>query len=253
MYCKLNIYQKLSEGATVNMNTKPIIALDFPSEKDVMGFLAQFEEKLFVKIGMELYMQEGPRIVHQVKSEGHDIFLDLKLHDIPNTVNSAMKGLGRLGVDLVNVHAAGGRAMMEGALEGLEAGTAAGGKRAALIAVTQLTSTTELQMQNEQKIGLSLQESVLHYAQLSKQAGLNGVVCSVHEAHAIREACGEDFLRVTPGIRMLGGEAHDQKRIATPDGAKKDGSSLIVVGRAITGAANPVVAYKKVCELWEEK
>lgn len=235
------------------MNTKPIIALDFPGEKDVMNFLTQFNEPLFVKIGMELYMQEGPNIVRKVKDQGHDIFLDLKLHDIPNTVKSAMKGLARLGVDLVNVHAAGGRAMMEGALEGLEAGTEAGKQRAALIAVTQLTSTTEEQMQQEQKIALSLNESVLHYAMLTKQAGLNGVVCSVHEAKAIAQACGEDFLRVTPGIRMLGGDAHDQKRIATPNGAKKDGSSLIVVGRAITGAVDPVVAYKEVCELWEEK
>lgn len=233
------------------MNTKPIIALDFPGEKEVMGFLGQFEEKLFVKIGMELYMQEGPTIVRKVKEQGHDIFLDLKLHDIPNTVKSAMKGLAGLGVDLVNVHAAGGRMMMESALEGLEAGTPAGAKSAALIAVTQLTSTTEQRMHDEQKIALSLKESVLHYAQLTKQAGLHGVVCSVHEAQAIREACGDDFLRVTPGIRMLGGEAHDQQRIATPDGAKKDGSSLIVVGRAITGAVNPVKAYQEVCNLWE--
>jgi orotidine-5'-phosphate decarboxylase len=235
------------------MNTKPIIALDFPGEKEVLQFLAPFNEKLFVKIGMELYMQEGPDIVRKVKNQGHDIFLDLKLHDIPNTVKSAMKGLARLGVDLVNVHATGGRAMMESALEGLEAGTEAGKQRASLIAVTQLTSTTEQQMRQEQKIALSLEESVLHYAQLTKQAGLNGVVCSVHEARAIAETCGEEFLRVTPGIRMLGGDAHDQKRIATPDGAKKDGSSLIVVGRAITGATNPVLAYKEVCELWEAK
>ncbi|ATP39285.1 orotidine-5'-phosphate decarboxylase [Solibacillus sp. R5-41] len=235
------------------MNNKPIIALDFPGEKEVFEFLNHFDEPLFVKIGMELYMQEGPDIVKKVKDQGHNIFLDLKLHDIPNTVKSAMKGLARLGVDLVNVHAAGGRAMMEGALEGLEAGTAAGKQRAALIAVTQLTSTTEQQMQEEQKIMLSLQQSVLHYAQVTMQAGLNGVVCSVHEARAIREACGEDFLRVTPGIRMLGGQAHDQKRIATPDGARQDGSSLIVVGRAITGAANPVLAYQEVCQLWEEK
>ena len=234
------------------MNNKPIIALDFPGEKEVFKFLQQFNEPLFVKIGMELYMQEGPDIVRKVKEQGHDIFLDLKLHDIPNTVKSAMKGLARLGVDLVNVHAAGGKPMMEGALEGLEAGTPVGRERATLIAVTQLTSTTQEQMQQEQKIALSLQDSVLHYAQLTKQAGLNGVVCSVHEANAIRELCGEDFLRVTPGIRMLGGDAHDQKRIATPDGARKDGSSLIVVGRAITGAADPVAAYKNVCELWEE-
>ncbi|MGE7689172.1 orotidine-5'-phosphate decarboxylase [Lysinibacillus sp. NPDC097214] len=233
------------------MNTKPILALDFPGETEVVNFLKHFNEPLFVKIGMELYMQEGPDIVRKVKDLGHDIFLDLKLHDIPNTVGSAMKGLAKLGVDLVNVHAAGGRPMMEAALEGLEAGTPAGRERAALIAVTQLTSTTEEQMQAEQKISLSLQESVLHYASLTKQAGLNGVVCSVHEAKAIAEVCGEDFLRVTPGIRLAGGDAHDQKRIATPDGAKRDGSSLIVVGRAVTGAQDPVAAYKIVSELWE--
>lgn len=233
------------------MNTKPIIALDFPTEERVLSFLTQFNEPLFVKIGMELYMQEGPQIVEKVKALGHDVFLDLKLHDIPNTVKSAMKGLAKLGVDLVNVHAAGGRAMMEGALEGLEAGTPAGQRRAALIAVTQLTSTTEAQMQQEQQIQLSLQDAVLHYAKLTHAAGLNGVVCSVHEARAIAEVCGEDFLRVTPGIRMLGGEAHDQKRIATPDGAKQDGSTQIVVGRAITGAADPVAAYHEVLTLWE--
>ncbi len=233
------------------MNTKPILALDFPGEAEVFNFLKYFHEPLFVKIGMELYMQEGPDIVRKVKDLGHDIFLDLKLHDIPNTVGSAMKGLAKLGVDLVNVHAVGGRPMMEAALEGLEAGTTAGRERAALIAVTQLTSTTEEQMQAEQKIALSLQESVLHYASLTKQAGLNGVVCSVHEAKAIAEACGEDFLRVTPGIRLAGGDVHDQKRIATPDGAKRDGSSLIVVGRAVTGAQDPVAAYKIVSELWE--
>lgn len=235
------------------MNNKPIIALDFPGEKEVFNFLQQFNEPLFVKVGMELYLQEGPSIIEKIKREGHDIFLDLKLHDIPNTVKSAMKGLAKLGVDLVNVHAAGGKPMMEGALEGLEAGTAAGQKRASLIAVTQLTSTTEQQMQEQQKIALSLQESVLHYAQLTKEAGLDGVVCSVHEARAIADACGEDFLRVTPGIRMLGGETHDQKRIATPDGARQDGSSLIVVGRAITGAKDPITAYQEVCQLWEAK
>ncbi|BDH61075.1 orotidine 5'-phosphate decarboxylase [Lysinibacillus sp. PLM2] len=234
------------------MNNKPIIALDFPSEKEVFGFLNHFEEPLFVKVGMELYLQEGPVIVEKIKGQGHDIFLDLKLHDIPNTVKSAMKGLARLGVDLVNVHAAGGIQMMEGALEGLEAGTPSGRSRASLIAVTQLTSTTEQQMQEEQNIQLSLIDSVLHYAQITKKAGLDGVVCSVHEAAAIRDICGNDFLRVTPGIRMAGEESHDQKRIATPDGARADGSSLIVVGRAITKAENPVEAYKRVVQLWEE-
>ncbi len=235
------------------MNNKPIIALDFPEEKEVFQFLNQFDEQLFVKVGMELYLQEGPDIVRKIKEQGHAIFLDLKLHDIPNTVKSAMKGLARLGVDLVNVHAAGGKQMMEAALEGLEEGTPAGKSRAALIAVTQLTSTTEEQMQHEQRIELPLSESVLHYAKLAKQAGLDGVVCSVHEARAIADVCGEDFLRVTPGIRMRGGAVHDQKRIATPDGARRDGSSLIVVGRAITKAADPVAAYKEVCELWEAK
>ena len=234
------------------MNTKPIVALDFPSEKEVFQFLNHFNESIFVKIGMELYLQEGPSIVEKVKEQGHDIFLDLKLHDIPNTVKSAMKGLARLGVDLVNVHAAGGIEMMRGALEGLEAGTPAGKKRAKLIAVTQLTSTTEEQMQQEQKIQLSLLDSVLHYASITKDAGLDGVVCSVHEAGQIGEICGQEFLRVTPGIRLPGGDVHDQKRIATPNGARLGGSSLIVVGRAITGATNPVAAYKKVCELWEE-
>lgn len=235
------------------MNNKPIIALDFPSEKEVVEFLGHFDESLFVKIGMELYLQEGPRIVEKAKDLGHDVFLDLKLHDIPNTVKSAMKGLARLGVDLVNVHAAGGINMMEGALEGLEAGTPSGQSRARLIAVTQLTSTTEQQMQEQQKIQLPLIDSVLHYASITKQAGLDGVVCSVHEAAAISEACGEDFLRVTPGIRLAGGESHDQKRVATPDFAQRHGSSLIVVGRAITNSPDPVNAYKTVVKLWEAK
>lgn len=232
---------------------KPIIALDFPSEKEVFTFLDQFQEELFVKVGMELFYQEGPSIIHKIKERGHNIFLDLKLHDIPNTVKSAMKGLAKLGVDLVNVHAAGGKLMMESAIEGLEAGTTEGKKRPSIIAVTQLTSTTEEQMQTEQKISLSLLESVLHYAALTKEAGLDGVVCSVLEAKAISEVCGEDFLRVTPGIRLSGGENHDQKRVATPDFARKNGSSLIVVGRAITQAENPLKAYKTVCTLWGEK
>lgn len=231
---------------------KPIIALDFPSEKEVFTFLDQFNEQLFVKVGMELFYQEGPSIIHKMKERGHSIFLDLKLHDIPNTVKSAMKGLAKLGVDLVNVHAAGGKLMMESAIEGLEAGTMEGKKRPSIIAVTQLTSTTEEQMQKEQKISLSLIDSVLHYAKLSKEAGLDGVVCSVHEAKEICDLCGEKFVRVTPGIRLAGGEIHDQKRVATPDFARKNGSSYIVVGRAITRAKNPQEAYKTVCTLWGE-
>ncbi|MBK3494452.1 orotidine-5'-phosphate decarboxylase [Viridibacillus sp. YIM B01967] len=232
------------------MNNKPIIALDFPDEQKVMTFLSQFNEPLFVKVGLELYLQEGPDIIRKIKAQGHDIFLDLKLHDIPNTVKSAMKGLAKLGVDLVNVHAAGGSKMMTAAIEGLVEGTEAGKQRPALIAVTQLTSTTEEEMQNEQKINLSLDQSVLQYAELAKTAGLDGVVCSVLEAKAIREVCGEKFLKVTPGIRMAGGAAHDQKRVATPDFARQEGSTQIVVGRAITQAENPVAAYHAVQQLW---
>ncbi|MGG0665373.1 orotidine-5'-phosphate decarboxylase [Viridibacillus arvi] len=232
------------------MNNKPIIALDFPDEQKVMTFLSQFNEPLFVKVGLELYLQAGPDIIREFKAQGHDIFLDLKLHDIPNTVKSAMKGLAKLGVDLVNVHAAGGSNMMVAALEGLKEGTEEGKQRPALIAVTQLTSTTEEEMQNEQKINLSLDQSVLHYAKLAKSAGLDGVVCSVLEAKAISEVCGESFLKVTPGIRMAGGAAHDQKRVATPDFARQEGSTQIVVGRAITQAENPVEVYHAVQQLW---
>ena len=233
------------------MNQNPIIALDFSTKDEVQQFLANFNEKLFVKVGMELYLQVGPSIVTELKEQGHDVFLDLKLHDIPNTVKSAMRGLARLGADLVNVHAAGGIRMMESAIEGLEAGTPVGIKRPRIIGVTQLTSTTEQQVRNEQKIDLSLDESVRHYAKLAKQAGLDGVVCSVLEAAAIKKQFGEDFLRVTPGIRFEGGDSHDQTRIATPDGARNAGSSLIVVGRAITQSTQPVETYEIVKRLWE--
>lgn len=232
------------------MNTNPIIALDLSSKVEVIEFLEQFNEKLFVKVGMELYYQEGPAIIQTIKEMGHDIFLDLKLHDIPNTVKSAMKGLAKLGVNLVNVHAAGGSHMMQAAMEGLIEGTPAGQERPALIAVTQLTSTTEEQMQKEQNILTSLDASVINYAVLAKEAGLDGVVCSVLEAKGIEEACGKTFFKVTPGIRLAGGEAHDQKRVATPDFAKSEGSTQIVVGRAITKAENPVEAYHTVQQLW---
>lgn len=233
------------------MNTKPIIALDFPTPEHVATFLRNFDEPLFVKVGMELYLQNGPAIIRAIKEAGHDIFLDLKLHDIPNTVKSAMKGLAKLDIDLINVHAAGGSAMMTAALEGLQEGTLEGKKRPALIAVTQLTSTTEQQMNEEQQILGPVQESVVHYAKLAQQAGLDGVVCSVHEAKQIEEACGKDFLKVTPGIRLAGGATHDQKRVATPQVARVEGSTQIVVGRAITQAENPVEAYHTVTQLWE--
>ncbi|MBT2581879.1 orotidine-5'-phosphate decarboxylase [Planococcus sp. ISL-109] len=226
------------------MTSKPIIALDFPSKLDVEEFLSEFTEPLFLKVGMELFYQEGPELVNTLNVYGHDIFLDLKLHDIPNTVESAMRRIAELGVDMVNVHAAGGVAMMEAAKRGLS------GSGTKLIAVTQLTSTSEEQMQQEQLIPVTLQESVLHYANLAKQAGLDGVVCSVHEAKAIGEACGEDFLRVTPGIRPASSEAHDQKRIATPRDAKAQGATHIVVGRAITRSENPQKSYEYINGEW---
>lgn len=234
------------------MNTKPIIALDFPTPEDVTAFLSQFDESLFVKVGMELYLQNGPSIIRDIKAMGHDIFLDLKLHDIPNTVKSAMKGLAKLDIDLVNVHAAGGLRMMEAALEGLKEGTPAGKERPALIAVTQLTSTSQAQMNDEQQIPGAIQDSVTHFARLAKQAGLDGVVCSVHEAKMIEEACGKAFLKVTPGIRLAGGETHDQKRVATPQVARQEGSTQIVVGRAITQANDARNAYQTVTQLWED-
>lgn len=226
------------------MTSKPIVALDFPSKLDVEEFLSEFSEPLFLKVGMELFYQEGPDLVNTLNRYGHDIFLDLKLHDIPNTVESAMRRIAELGVDMVNVHAAGGVAMMEAAKRGLS------GSGTKLIAVTQLTSTSEQQMQQEQLIPVTLQQSVLHYAKLAKQAGLDGVVCSVHEAKAIGEACGEDFLRVTPGIRPASSEAHDQKRIATPRDAKAQGATHIVVGRAITRSENPQKSYEYINGEW---
>ena len=234
------------------MNHPVIIALDFASKDEVTHFLQRFpNEKLFVKVGMELYYQEGPSIIHEIKEMGHHIFLDLKLHDIPNTVKSAMKGLAKLGCDLVNVHAAGGREMMEAALEGLDAGTAMGVKRPLCIAVTQLTSTSEEQMKTEQLISVSLQESVLHYATLTKKSGLDGVVCSSHEAAMIRESLGAEFLTVTPGIRLLDDVVGDQKRVATPDFARKAGVSYMVVGRSITRSTDPVNSYLKFIQAWE--
>ncbi|MDQ0215064.1 orotidine-5'-phosphate decarboxylase [Oikeobacillus pervagus] len=232
------------------MEREPIIALDFPTWEKTKEFLQPFKgQSLFVKVGMELYLQNGPVIIEKIKEQNHRIFLDLKLHDIPNTVKSSMKGLASLGVDMINVHAAGGTVMMESARDGLEQGTT-NGKRPILLAVTQLTSTTEEQMKTEQLISTSLEQSVLHYAKLSKQAGCDGVVCSVHEANQISQECGSQFLKVTPGIRMKEDEIHDQKRIADPQTAKKLGSSMIVVGRSITKVADPLAAYEKVKQLW---
>lgn len=234
------------------MLPKPIIALDFPGRAETEFFLKQFnEESLFVKVGMELFYKEGPALLEWLKGLGHDVFLDLKLHDIPNTVYSAMKILASLNVDLVNVHAAGGSEMMRVAREGLEEGTPSGKSRPKIIAVTQLTSTSEEQMQKEQLISSSLKESVLHFAQLTHSSGLDGVVCSAWEAGEIREVTTSHFLRVTPGIRLTGDSADDQKRIVTPRQASEIGSTHIVVGRSITKAKDPLGAYLKVKSEWE--
>ncbi|KXT76434.1 orotidine-5'-phosphate decarboxylase [Streptococcus sp. DD12] len=224
---------------------RPVIALDFPSFEEVKAFLAKFptDESLYVKIGMELYYAQGPEIVKYVKSLGHSVFLDLKLHDIPNTVYSAMKVLADLGVDMTNVHAAGGVEMMQAARQGLGPGPK-------LIAVTQLTSTSEEQMQEDQNIQTSLQASVLHYAKKTQEAGLDGVVCSAKEAQAIHEATSEAFICLTPGIRPAGAAVGDQKRVVTPGQARHIGSSYIVVGRPITQAPDPYQAYLAIKEEW---
>ena len=226
---------------------RPVIALDFPSFEAVKEFLSLFpaEESLYLKVGMELYYAEGPEVVRYLKSLGHSVFLDLKLHDIPNTVYGASKGLAQFKVDMLNFHAAGGKEMLEAAKQGLIDG---GSPETLAIAVTQLTSTSQEQMQAEQLIPVDLVTSVRHYAQLTKEAGLDGVVASVHEAPHIREACGKDFAIVTPGIRLAGGPSQDQKRIATPEVARQLGSSHIVVGRPITLASDPVSAYEAICQ-----
>ncbi|EAE6297311.1 orotidine-5'-phosphate decarboxylase [Listeria monocytogenes] len=229
---------------------KPIIALDFQTYEEVEQFLAKFSgENLSVKVGMELFYSNGPSIVEKIKQQNHEIFLDLKLHDIPNTVKSAMVGLAKLGVDMVNVHASGGKNMMEAALEGLEIGSVSG-KRPKIIAVTQLTSTSESSMQSEQLIKTSLLESVLHYSALTNQAGLDGVVCSALEAEDIKQQNGADFLRITPGIRLASDAADDQIRVVTPEKARLIGSTDIVVGRSITRANDPVAAYNQVLKEW---
>lgn len=225
------------------MNRDVIIACDFSSAEETYAFLDRFTgKKPFVKIGMELFYAEGPEIVRQIKKRGHKIFLDLKLHDIPNTVKKAMAVLSGLDVDIVNLHAAGTKAMMEAALEGL---TRADGTRPLLIAVTQLTSTDEERMHSELLIDRSLPETVMHYAENAKEAGLDGVVCSPLEAGVVKDRCGKSFITVTPGIRFADSRADDQSRITTPARAKEIGSNFIVVGRPITKAEDPVAAYMK--------
>ena len=227
------------------MSKDVIIACDFNSKADLMTFLDKFENedrKPFLKVGMELFYAEGPAIVKEIKARGHKIFLDLKLHDIPNTVKKAMAVLSALDVDICNLHAAGTAAMMEAALEGL---TRADGTRPLLIAVTQLTSTSEERMQKDLLIDRPLDEVVMHYAKNAKDAGLDGVVCSPLEAGKVKAVCGDAFLTVTPGVRFADGERGDQKRVMTPRQAREIGSDYIVVGRPITQAADPVQAYHR--------
>ena len=225
------------------MGKDVIVACDFSSREACMAFLEKFkDEKPFVKIGMELYYAEGPQIVRDIKARGHKIFLDLKLHDIPNTVKKSMAVLSRLDVDMCNLHAAGTRAMMEAALEGL---TREDGTRPLLIAVTQLTSTSEERMKDELLIDRPIDEVVMHYAANAARAGLDGVVCSPLEAAKVHEVCGKDFVTVTPGVRFADGDIGDQVRVMTPAQAKEIGSDYIVVGRPITAAADPVAAYRR--------
>ncbi len=225
------------------MGKDVIVACDFSSKEQVMSFLDKFSgRKPFVKIGMELFYAEGPQIVREIKARGHKIFLDLKLHDIPNTVKKAMSVLSGLDVDMTNLHASGTKRMMEAAVEGL---TRPDGTRPILIAVTQLTSTDQQAMEEDLLIKEPIDKVVMHYAKNAKCAGLDGVVCSPLEAGKVHEVCGKDFITVTPGVRFADGDKGDQKRVMTPAEAKKIGSDYIVVGRPITAAADPVAAYER--------
>ncbi len=225
------------------MGKDVIVACDFASKADVLAFLDKFEgRKPFVKIGMELYYAEGPAIVREIRARGHKIFLDLKLHDIPNTVKKAMRVLSNLDVDMANLHAAGATTMMQAAIEGL---TREDGTRPILIAVTQLTSTDQETLERDLLINKPIDEVVMHYALTAKNAGLDGVVCSPLEAEKVHNTCGKNFVTVTPGVRFADGEIGDQKRVMTPAAAKAIGSDYIVVGRPITAAADPVAAYER--------
>ena len=227
------------------MGKDVIIACDFASAEETFAFLDKFTgKKPFVKIGMELFYAEGPEIVKEIKKRGHKIFLDLKLHDIPNTVKKAMSVLSRLDVDMTNLHAAGTVSMMEAAIEEL---TKPDGTRPMLIAVTQLTSTSQERMESDLLIKEPIDKVVMHYADCAKRAGLDGIVCSPLEAGKVHDACGKDFVTVTPGVRFADGDKGDQVRVMTPAEAKKIGSDYIVVGRPITAAADPVAAYERCC------
>ena len=225
------------------MGRDVIVACDFASAEQVFSFLDKFtDKKPFVKIGMELFYAEGPQIVREIKARGHKIFLDLKLHDIPNTVKKAMNVLSRLDVDITNLHCAGTVNMMKAAIEGL---TRPDGTRPLLIGVTQLTSTDQESMEKDLWIEKPIDEVIMHYAECAKEAGLDGVVCSPLEAGKVHDRCGEKFLTVTPGVRFADGDVGDQKRVTTPAKAKELGSDYIVVGRPITAAEDPVAAYRR--------
>ncbi len=226
---------------------RPIIALDFSTMEHVRAFLKDFDEPLFVKVGMELYLQNGPEVIKELRSMGHDVFLDLKLHDIPNTVGKAMEGLAALDVQMTNVHAQGGVAMMKRAAESFRNYNPDG----LLIAVTQLTSMSAEVVREELGSRLSLDESVVHFAKLAQSAGLDGVVCSPLEAELVHEACGKEFKTVTPGIRLQSDTQDDQVRIITPEGAKDAGCDYIVVGRSITGDPDPTEKYRKIKKEFE--
>ena len=225
------------------MKRDVIIALDFKDGETALNFLDKFrDEKPFVKIGMELFYSAGPDIVRQVKARGHKVFLDLKLHDIPNTVKGGMRSLSGLGADIVNVHAAGTIDMMKAAMEGV---VREDGTRPLVIAVTQLTSTSEERMQKELLINAPINDTIIHYARNAKEAGLDGIVCSPLEAGMVKDACGKEFLTVTPGVRFADGDVGDQVRVTTPRKAKEIGTDYIVVGRPITKADDPVAAYRR--------
>ncbi|WEG11637.1 orotidine-5'-phosphate decarboxylase [Pullulanibacillus sp. KACC 23026] len=242
---------KTTEPDQVISQKEVLVALDFPSYEKTKQFLKELGPyKPSVKVGMELFYQEGPRLIHDLKEAGYFVFLDLKLHDIPNTVKQAMKGLARLGVDMVNVHAAGGRPMMEAAREGLEAGAPAHTDKPLLIAVTQLTSTNQIILEKDLLIQEPLDKVIVTYARHAELSGLDGVVCSAWESKMIKTATRSDFLTVTPGIRLAGDDVQDQKRVATPSKARALESDYIVVGRSITKAANPAAAYETVCKEW---
>ncbi|MDD7392479.1 MAG: orotidine-5'-phosphate decarboxylase [Fusobacterium gastrosuis] len=230
------------------MKREVIIALDFPNLEKTINFLDKFHgEKLFVKIGMELYLQNGPVVIEEIKKRGHKIFLDLKLHDIPNTVYSAAKGLAKFDIDILTVHAAGGSEMLKGAKRAI---TEVGAKTK-IIAITQLTSTSEEDMQREQNIKTTIEESVLNYAKLAKESGVDGVVSSVLETAKIRKQSGDNFLIINPGIRLEEDSKGDQKRVATPNIAKEEGASYIVVGRSITSSEDPVGRYRVIKTMFE--